>query len=765
MGRTMFSKMMRTAFTGIAAMSLAACATAPQQSSTHYEATITRTTFGIAHIKASDFGGLGFGSAYSRAQDNLCLLADSYVSTAGERSKYFGANGKALIGLVPAKNIDSDVFNRAVVDIKQLREAFSHRSADYKELVDGWVAGYNRYLNDNKGKLPAPCGGQPWVREITRDDVLLSLNSFSMLSSSAIFALQIANSAPPSAVVGRNQVIPAQLPAVHDGASIGSNGWAFGGDATSNGKGLVLGNPHFPWFGPNRFYETHYTIPGKLDVAGAAILNLPYVGIGFNRDVAWTHTVDMAAHMTLYKLALDPKDATAYFVDGKRETMKRRDITIVDKDGPAITRAVYETRFGPIVSVPGTEYAWTASVAYAVADANRGNIRSGDTWLGLSQAHSVEDIRKALADHIGAPFINTIAADRHGKALYADITTVPNVPAELFSACGSVHNRLPGQMQDLYILDGSRSACAWATSEDSEEPGLLPASKMATLYRHDYVQNSNDSYRWSNPAAPMKLDPIMGRDPGLGGLRTRAAIEEISGVLKNGKFDIDAAAHSMLSNKWLAADLTVPALLKLCTRKDAPTDACAALRNWDRQAQLESKGAMLFNLFWGKVGARADIWDVAPNPDDPLNTPRGLRIDGKIGDELLAALAASADGMKKLGLAPDVALGKAQFAERGSEHIPISGAQYGGVLNYTKTMPVSDGFSVFFGSSYIQSVTFDEQGPVAKAILTYSQSTDPASPYYADQTREFSKLKLHRFPFTDAEIAAETVGAPLTIQQ
>jgi len=66
------------------------------------------------------------------------------------------------------------------------------------------------------------------------------------------------------------------------------------------------------------------TIPGKIDVAGAAIINEPYVGIGFNKDVAWTHTVDTAAHMTLFKLTLDPSDPTAYLFDGKREAMIRR---------------------------------------------------------------------------------------------------------------------------------------------------------------------------------------------------------------------------------------------------------------------------------------------------------------------------------------------------------------------------------------------------------------------------------------------------------
>jgi acyl-homoserine lactone acylase PvdQ len=51
------------------------------------------------------------------------------------------------------------------------------------------------------------------------------------------------------------------------------------------------------------------------------------------------------------------------------------------------------------------------------------------------------------------------------------------------------------------------------------------------------------------------------------------------------------------------------------------------------------------------------------------------------------------------------------------------------------------------------------------AVLSYSQSTDPASAYYADQTREFSNKKLHRHPFTAAEIAADLVAEPLTLRE
>src|ERR1700733_1447659 len=179
--------------------------TASAEAAVRYEATITRTTFGIPHIHAKDFGGLGFGAAYAEAQDNICLMADAYVSAAGKRSQFFGADADTLVGLWPAKNIDSDLFYRSIPDIARLRTMFGQRSPQYRDLIDGWVAGYNRFVKDHKDRLPAQCAGQPWIRPLTRDDVLQSINGFSMLLSSVSVAPRIVNAAPPAETVARRE--------------------------------------------------------------------------------------------------------------------------------------------------------------------------------------------------------------------------------------------------------------------------------------------------------------------------------------------------------------------------------------------------------------------------------------------------------------------------------------------------------------------------------------------------------------------------------
>jgi acyl-homoserine-lactone acylase len=63
-----------------------------------FEASITRTTYGIPHITARDWRGVGYGVAYAYAEDNLCLLAEEIATVGGERSRHFWPENKATLG-------------------------------------------------------------------------------------------------------------------------------------------------------------------------------------------------------------------------------------------------------------------------------------------------------------------------------------------------------------------------------------------------------------------------------------------------------------------------------------------------------------------------------------------------------------------------------------------------------------------------------------------------------------------------------------------
>lgn len=55
-------------------------------------ATIRYTECGIPHILAKDYADLGFGTGWAQAADQVCTLADGFVTVRGERSRFFGAD-------------------------------------------------------------------------------------------------------------------------------------------------------------------------------------------------------------------------------------------------------------------------------------------------------------------------------------------------------------------------------------------------------------------------------------------------------------------------------------------------------------------------------------------------------------------------------------------------------------------------------------------------------------------------------------------------
>jgi acyl-homoserine-lactone acylase len=141
-----------------------------------------------------------------------------------------------------------------------------------------------------------------------------------------------------------------------------------------------------------------------------------------------------------------------------------------------------------------------------------------------------------------------------------------------------------------------------------------------------------------------------------------------------------------------------------------------------------------------------------------VNTPRGLNLtDPNTSRLLLGAFAEAVRAAPNDGWSPQSKWGDLQLVVRGDLRIPIHGGPDAqGVYNMAQGEPRSDHtHSVSLGSSYIQAVAFENDGPRVDTFLTYSQSTDPRSPHFADQTQRFSRKEWIRLPFTQAQIEAD----------
>ena len=770
----------------ILATFVAGCATSPERDRA---VEITRTTHGVAHIEAPDYESLAYGVAYAHAEDNVCQTANHLVTIRGERSRYFGPDGRGLLGLRMFPNEQIDVFVRSHMDDEALAQAFASVSPEAHAISAGYIDGYNRYLADHANSLPAPCNGQAWVRPMTESDYL-RLQELTMVQLGvALFADAIVAASPPSA-----DEPAAALPAIPEAAAalerfhvreplLGSNGWAFGSDVTPNGRGVLLGNPHFPWAGVNRFWQLHLKIPGTLDVMGAAIGHSAVVQIGFNRDVAWTHTVSTGQRFTLHELMLAEGDPLSYVVDGRTLPMTPQRVAyeVVDGEGRVESRerTIWRTEFGPVLEVPDAGLGWDENRAYALKDANTLNLRSMEIWLGLNRDESVEDMRATLAE-LGVPWINTIAADRNGNAMYADVSVVPDVDAEHLRRCApSDAAAALFKAAELVVLDGSRSECDWKRDRNSPVPGLMPIERMPVSIRRDWVQNSNDSFWLSNPEIRWpELSPLIGWTDYEQSLRTRAGLYEIQqrlagsdGIAPHGKVGIAEVQQMLFRNRNHAAHVVLDDFLPVCER--APTDdmraGCAVLAAWDRRSDLESRGAHLFREWWRAAGQVEDVWAEPFDPADPVHTPAGLNT-GKpiVRTELLQALENAVATIRAAGYELDAPLREVQFRRMEEGDIGLHGGpEFEGVLNKLEAFGMDSlqagGYRINFGSSYIQTVTFDDRGPVAEAILTYGQSSAEDSTHSFDQLPLYSNKEWPKLPFHAEDIERERIGEVLRL--
>ena len=761
--------------------------------------TVVRTTGGIPHITGEDFYSVGYGYGRVFAEDNFCEMMEWYITIRGERSKYWGEDGEyrwlPVRQFGPKDNLKSDLFFARIREKGIVEEFISLDPPqgplpDLQAGVEGYVAGWNSWLADQGGAdgIGDPrCQGAEWVSEITPLDVYSYFYRELLVASSGVFLHSIVDAQPPTpgftfpSDAQRRAAIIADggesLPGSHN-LDIGSNAYGVGGDSTQTGRGMVLGNPHFPWELNERFYQAHLTIPGEVDMAGASLLGVPVLNIGFNADVAWSHTVSTAYRFTLYELALVPGSPTTYLTEDGPRSMEATEVTVeaLTADGELVerTHTFYDSHFGPMLSnfqVEGVDIVpWTPAVAYGIRDANAEQFRSLNQFFAMNFAQNVRDLKEAQDTYQGIPWVNTMAADSTGEAYYADHSVVPNVTDEQAANCIAttatgqvVNDTLPG----LYVMDGRRSACEWGTDEDSIGANTFGPGNLPHLFTRDFVHNANDSYWLSNPNEPLTgFDRIVGDEGTERTLRTRMGLVQLQerlegtdGLDPDPGMTLEALEEMLYGNRALSTELALEGVTARCREEaDLPTEACDALEAFSGRYDVDQPGALLWRRFWEHLDAAGGpSWGTPFDAEDPVNTPRDFDAStAEVGDALAAAIA----DLDAASIPYDELWGTSQWVERDGQRLPVPGTTGDllGSFNYVLSdWTDGEGLSeVYYGTSHVQAVAFNGTPcPDASTILTYSQSTNPESPFSGDQTQLFATEQWIDFPFCAEEIAAD----------
>lgn len=722
------------------------------------------------------------------------------VRANGRSAEFFGEDGDLAYDFV-MKLYNTDEA------LERVRTQMTERGL---ALFEGYAAGISRYLADtgvdNLAEGDEGCRGEAWVRPVTLVDVLKSGHKTILRASAEPFYRELVAATPPESGLAMRplsaadkaeklaevaMVKPEQLGqrfGFLPTEVMGSNAYGIGRDASGINSGVLYGNPHFPWSGIDRFFMAHYTIPGEYDVMGAGLFGIPLANIGFNKDTAWSHTVSTARRFTLHELEVNPDNVLQYYFGGELVDLEPVTVNAVDANGDTVEHTFYESQFGTIVDLERQLAAfggWPTfnNTIFAFNDANKENLRGLENWIKFGQAESLDDIIDATRT-IGIPWVNTIAADRHGEGFYGDISAVPNVPQSLIDSC------VRGQIAPLVFaaarvvtLDGSDPDCQLGNDEGAP-PNLLGFDSLPKLRTTEYGANANDSYWLPNPRHLLTgFTEAIGPEEYEQSIRTRLtfvqAEERLSGTdgLEGDGFSNERARDILNAARNHAAELVNDDVVTLCEAVNdwSPYNAddatmgevCDILGDWDKRHTIDSVGGHIFYEFWNRIGNLSNLWAVPFNATNPVYTPNTLNTgDPALVESVRQALADAVQVLQDNGVALDASWGEVQFIERNGERIPLPGGSGSMLFSVISASLVEgEGYSnVRAGNSYIQAVSWDESDcPDANAILTYSQSTDPASPHYADATRLYSESGWIDMPFCaddrDAqEIRRETIS-------
>jgi len=554
----------------------------------------------------------------------------------------------------------------------------------FKKILDAFVKGVNDYAYSHLDAIDS----SEWViLPITGQDVLAHCLRVVYLEFLAARDIGITQRTKPA-----------------------SNAIAVAASRSASDHALLLANPHLPWQGLFSFFEAQLSAPG-FSAYGASLVGIPVLAIAFNRQLGWTHTVNTIDACDRYELK---KLGDGYLLDGRQEAFGEKEATIKvrSKDGKiALRKVVFKTsRHGPVLE-EGKEK------AYAIRIAGMDNFDLLYQWHLMAAARNRIQFDRAL-QMMQLPMFNVIYADNAGNISYTFAGTVPV--------------RDTGNWKFWQApVDGTRSAFIWQRSHPYEDlPKLLNP-------RSGFIQNANDppwTCTYPPELHPEKYPAYMA--PVEMGLRPQRAIEMLKA---NFHISLQDLVAYKLDTRIEAADRVLPQLIEALRQypDSLGLQAAALLEKWDRNTDSASAGGVLFTRWLDRMGN--DLFAVPWDIKNAMGTPSGLK-DPRVAAAIMDSAAGAV--LHTYGRL-DVPWGEVfRFRRNGGDYAANGGPGNYGIYRTVYYRPEKDGkATAIAGDSYVAVIEFGKEVK-AKVLLSYGNSSQPASPHNGDQLKLLSQKEL-----------------------
>lgn len=716
---------------------------------------IQRTEFNIPHIYAENYQAAGYALGFAQMEDYGERVAELLLRARGEWARY-----NELHGAQRSFAIDLDASARR--NYKRAVETWQQLEPDTREMLTGFAKGVNRYIELHPDQFedwvkPHYTGYDVHSRNVrghSSGGVRAFLNAQNQRREQTNnSSLVLENSRETEEMpVPENLEIWGRLAFLDDAPHIdaGSNVWALAPERTTSGNAILMRNPHLSWGAG--YYEAQMVVEGKFDFYGDFRIGgaLGIIG-GFNQHLGWSTTNNGPDLDEVYGLQADPDKADHILIDGASVPLERERITVEYTFGDALgteTREFWTTPWGPVIHREN-------GFVYVIKSGGDGEFRSGEQFFKMMKATSLEEWQEAMKMR-AHPSSNLTYADSDGNIYYVWNATIPDRPHE----------------------SGRDTTAIYVNSTDQIWSEIVPWEQLPQLLNPEggYLRNENDPFHFTNMNEILKPEdfPPHYPEPQMR-LRSQLSHELLHNDTRFSLEDVVDLKHSM---RMLMADRVKEDLIEAVEQTNPQGETAEALqqiRDWDNTASRDSRGSILFEIWWDRYVATADSGRVLSSPaaagysatpeklflmpwsyDEPTTTPYGLADDRRAAEAFQWAIQ---DASERFG-DWDLAWGDVHRAVIGDVDVPVGGCT--GMIGCFRVIWYSDHRSddqkreVRGGDGWVFAVEFGEQTR-AYTVLAYGQTSDETSEYATIQLPVFANNEMTPAALTRPEIEAALI--------
>jgi penicillin amidase len=360
----------------------------------------------------------------------------------------------------------------------------------------------------------------------------------------------------------------------------GSNSWVVSSNKSTTGGALLSNDPHIAYSNPSVWYEV-YLNTDQFEIYGHLMPFIPFITIGFNKNIGWGITMFENDDMDFYLEKINPQNTKQILFQGKAEDITFHNEVIKVKGAESLEIQIRETRHGVIVTDIIEELKNKEQVIAMKWSLFSEQNNPLNAFYGINHSKTIQDMSSSLSE-LKAPGLNFVIASKTGEIAYF--------------AAGGLYEK---NFKTDRLLDGESGKFEWGKE--------IPFSKNP----HS-INPSSGIFFTANNLHFGKLDYNLS-----GYWQADDRSNQIAKFFRTkNKYSVDDLKNLILDDYIDSSDYILELLfqeVKESGLNDIELKSLEILKDWNRKSDVNSIGASIFselryylvrNIFLDELGEK-----------------------------------------------------------------------------------------------------------------------------------------------------------------